>query len=130
MKIFLQIRDLHVENGGKKILKGLDLTVPQGEVHAIMGPNGSGKSTLANVIMGHPSYTVSSGSMKFDSEDLLELSTDERARLGLFMSFQYPVELPGISLTQLIKKSASLFPGPAKRIKIKDLVSSLEKRAR
>jgi Fe-S cluster assembly ATP-binding protein len=130
VKNYLEINDLRVENGGKEILKGLDLTVPQGEVHAIMGPNGSGKSTLANVIMGHPSYTVSSGTMRFDGKDLIELSTDERARLGLFLSFQYPVELPGISLTQLIKKSTSLFPGPAQGMNIRDLVSSLEKQGK
>jgi len=126
MKTFLEIEDLHVENGDKEILKGLDLSVPQGEIHAIMGPNGSGKSTLANAIMGHPSYSISRGTIAFDGQDLLALSTDERARLGLFLSFQYPVELPGISLLRLIKKSASLVDGPARGMSVKELVSQLE----
>jgi Fe-S cluster assembly ATP-binding protein len=111
MNEFLNISDLTVSIKDKQILKGLDLVVPKGEVHAIMGPNGSGKSTLANVVMGHPEYTVDSGDVRFEGESILELPTDERARRGIFLSFQYPVALPGVSLQQLIKRSMSLMPG-------------------
>ncbi|HPR64907.1 MAG TPA: Fe-S cluster assembly ATPase SufC [Thermoanaerobaculia bacterium] len=97
---------------GKSILKGVDLELPPGEVHAIMGPNGSGKSTLANVIMGNPAYEFEGGDILFHGSSILELSTDERARLGLFLSFQHPVSLPGISLLSLIKKSTGCVLGP------------------
>ena len=93
----LEIRDLHVEVEGNKILKGVDLTVDAGEVHAIMGPNGSGKSTLAQCLAGHEAYEVTQGTVTFLGEDLLEMPPEERARLGLFLAFQYPVEIPGIS---------------------------------
>ncbi len=101
----LEIRDLHVtvevENGTKEILKGVDLTVKQGETHAIMGPNGSGKSTLAYSLAGHPKYTITGGTVTLDGEDVLEMSVDERARAGLFLAMQYPVEVPGVSVSQL-----------------------------
>jgi Fe-S cluster assembly ATP-binding protein len=90
----LEIRNLHVQADDKPILKGLDLTVRDGEVHALMGPNGSGKSTLANAIMGHPSLEVTEGQILFGGQDITEADTDERARLGLFMAFQYPVAIP------------------------------------
>ena len=92
----LVIEDLHVQIEGKDIIKGLDLTVKSGEVVALMGPNGSGKSTLSNVIMGHPAYEVTKGRISLDGKDLFELEPDERAKLGLFLSFQHPVEVPGL----------------------------------
>jgi Fe-S cluster assembly ATP-binding protein len=93
----LEIRDLHASAGDKEILKGISLTVSAGEVHAVMGPNGSGKSTLAQVLAGHPSFKVTGGSVIYDGQDLLELEPETRAQAGLFLAFQYPVEIPGIS---------------------------------
>jgi len=99
----LEIRNLHVRAGDKQILKGLDLSVRSGEVHALMGPNGSGKSTLANAIMGHPNLEVVEGQVLFDGEDITEAETDERARMGLFMAFQYPVAIPGVTVTKYLR---------------------------
>jgi Fe-S cluster assembly ATP-binding protein len=99
----LEIRNLHASAGDKQILKGLDLTVREGEIHALMGPNGSGKSTLANVIMGHPNLEVTEGQILFDGEDITEADPDERARLGLFMAFQYPVSVPGVTITKYLR---------------------------
>ena len=99
----LEIRNLHVQADDKPILKGLDLTVRDGEVHALMGPNGSGKSTLANAIMGHPSLEVTEGQILFGGQDITEADTDERARLGLFMAFQYPVSVPGVTITKYLR---------------------------
>src|SRR6266702_693005 len=99
----LEIRNLHAAIDGNEILKGINLGVKQGEVHAIMGPNGSGKSTLAKVLAGHPSYEVTSGEVVFDGKNLLEMSPDERAREGLFMAFQYPIEIPGVSNAQFLR---------------------------
>src|SRR6202012_1924310 len=99
----LEIRNLHVRAGDKEILRGLELTVGQGEIHALMGPNGSGKSTLANVIMGHPNLDVTEGQILWDGEDLTEADTDERARMGLFMAFQYPVSIPGVTVTKYLR---------------------------
>jgi Fe-S cluster assembly ATP-binding protein len=99
----LEIRDLHARVEGKDILRGVSLTVKRGEVHAIMGPNGSGKSTLAKVLAGHPSYEVTSGEVLFDGKNLLELEPDERARGGVFLAFQYPVEIPGVSNAQFLR---------------------------
>jgi Fe-S cluster assembly ATP-binding protein len=99
----LEIRNLHVQAGDKKILKGLDLTVNKGEIHALMGPNGSGKSTLANVIMGQPTLEITEGSIVFKGEDITEADPDERARAGLFMAFQYPVAIPGVTVTKYLR---------------------------
>jgi Fe-S cluster assembly ATP-binding protein len=103
----LEIKDLHVsvttDDGAKEILKGVDLTVRAGETHAIMGPNGSGKSTLAYAIAGHPKYTVTSGEVLLDGESVLDMSVDERARAGLFMAFQYPVAIPGVTVTKYLR---------------------------
>ncbi|MGH2877424.1 MAG: Fe-S cluster assembly ATPase SufC [Solirubrobacteraceae bacterium] len=99
----LEIRNLHVSAGDKQILRGLDLTVGQGEIHALMGPNGSGKSTLANAIMGHPNMAVTEGQIIWDGEDITEAATDERARMGLFMAFQYPVAVPGVTVTKYLR---------------------------
>ena len=99
----LQIKNLHVAAGDKQILKGVDLHVRAGEFHALMGPNGSGKSTLANVIMGHPNLEVTEGQILFDGEDITEADPDERARAGLFMAFQYPVAIPGVTVTKYLR---------------------------
>ncbi|QPC44762.1 Fe-S cluster assembly ATPase SufC [Kaustia mangrovi] len=99
----LEIKNLHVEVDGQEILKGIDLTVEPGEVHAIMGPNGSGKSTLAYVLAGRDGYEVTGGSIAFRGEDVLEMGPDERAALGLFLAFQYPIEIPGVALMTLLK---------------------------
>jgi Fe-S cluster assembly ATP-binding protein len=99
----LEIKNLHVAVADKQILKGLDLTVRSGEVHALMGPNGSGKSTLANAIMGHPTLEVTEGQILFDGEDITEAAPDERSRMGLFMAFQYPVSVPGVTVTKYLR---------------------------
>ena len=101
--MLLEIKDLHAVIDGKEILKGLNLQVDKGEVHAIMGPNGSGKSTLAKVLAGHPSYEVTKGEVIYEGTDLLELDPDERARNGVFLAFQYPVEVPGVSNAQFLR---------------------------
>ena len=99
----LEIHDLHVNIGDKPIVKGLSLTVPKGEVHAVMGPNGTGKSTLAKAIAGHPDYTIVSGSVSLDGRNILEMEPDERARAGLFLAFQYPSEIPGVSIANFLR---------------------------
>lgn len=101
--MLLEVKDLYVAIDGNNILKGLNLQIKKGEVHAIMGPNGSGKSTLAKVLAGHPSYEVTKGEVLFEGEDLLEMDPDERARAGVFMAFQYPVEVPGVSNSQFLR---------------------------
>ena len=101
--MLLEVKDLYVAIDGKNILKGLNLQVKKGEVHAIMGPNGSGKSTLAKVLAGHPSYEVTRGEIIYNGKDLLEMDPDERAREGVFMAFQYPVEVPGVSNSQFLR---------------------------
>jgi ABC-type transport system involved in Fe-S cluster assembly, ATPase component len=120
----LEIKDLHVsidtEQGEKEILKGVSLVINTNETHAIMGPNGSGKSTLASTIAGHPRYKVTSGSITLDGADVLEMSVDERAKAGLFLAMQYPVEVPGVTMTnscvpprpQSTAKRRSCVPGP------------------
>ncbi|GAC1320782.1 MAG: Fe-S cluster assembly ATPase SufC [Thermoleophilaceae bacterium] len=99
----LEIRNLHVKAAEKEILKGVDLSVGEGQIHALMGPNGSGKSTLANVIMGHPNLEVTDGEILFRGEDITEAAPDERARMGLFMAFQYPVAVPGVTVTKYLR---------------------------
>ncbi len=99
----LEIKNLHVQAGDKQILKGLNLTVNHGEIHALMGPNGSGKSTLANAVMGNPAIEVTEGQILFRGEDITGADTDERARLGLFMAFQYPVAIPGVTVTKYLR---------------------------
>ena len=99
----LEIRNLHVRAGEKQILRGVDLSVDKGEIHALMGPNGSGKSTLANAVMGHPGFEVTEGQVVFKGEDVTEADPDERARMGLFMAFQYPVAVPGVTVTKYLR---------------------------
>ncbi|AEG44138.1 Fe-S cluster assembly ATPase SufC [Isoptericola variabilis] len=113
----LEIRDLHVsvetKEGAKPILRGVDLTINSGETHAIMGPNGSGKSTLASALAGHPKYEVTSGTVTLDGEDVLEMSVDERARAGLFLAMQYPVEVPGVSVANFLRTAKTAIAGEA-----------------
>ncbi len=99
----LEIKNLHASINGKEILKGIDLTINKGEVHAIMGPNGSGKSTLASVISGHPAFEVTKGKILFEGKDVLELAPEERANKGIFLSFQYPIEIPGVSMVNFMR---------------------------
>jgi Fe-S cluster assembly ATP-binding protein len=117
----LEIRDLRVAVGvgedAKEILKGVDLTVTSGETHAIMGPNGSGKSTLAYSIAGHPKYTVTGGSVTFDGQDVLGMTVDERARAGLFLAMQYPVEVPGVSVSNFLRTAATAVRGEAPKLR-------------
>jgi Fe-S cluster assembly ATP-binding protein len=102
-EILLEVKGLHVNVGEKEILKGVDLTVRRGEIHALMGPNGSGKSTLSNAIMGHPNYTITKGSVHFKGQDITAMATDEKARLGVFLAFQYPVAIPGVTVTNFLR---------------------------
>ena len=118
----LKITDLHVsitnpDGTDKEILKGVDLTVNSGEIHAVMGPNGSGKSTLSYAIAGHPKYTVTSGSITLDGDDVLEMSVDERARAGLFLAMQYPVEVPGVSMSNFLRTAATAVRGEAPKLR-------------
>ncbi|MEV0970515.1 Fe-S cluster assembly ATPase SufC [Microtetraspora glauca] len=113
----LEIRDLHVAVGDKEILRGVNLTVSAGETHAIMGPNGSGKSTLAYAVAGHPKYTITSGSVLLDGEDLLAMSVDERARAGLFLAMQYPVEVPGVSVSNFLRSAVTAVRGEAPKLR-------------
>ncbi|MCX6488891.1 MAG: Fe-S cluster assembly ATPase SufC [Mycobacterium sp.] len=122
-KSTLEIKDLHVaittpEGTEKEILKGVDLTVKSGETHAVMGPNGSGKSTLSYAIAGHPKYTVTSGSITLDGQDVLEMSVDERARAGLFLAMQYPVEVPGVSMSNFLRTAVTAVRGEAPKLRL------------
>jgi Fe-S cluster assembly ATP-binding protein len=107
----LQIRDLHVAVDGKEILKGVSLTIHRGEIHALMGRNGSGKSTLAATLMGHPSYEVTGGEVLFEGQNLLEMEVDERARAGIFLAFQYPVAIPGVSVANFLRSALKSLRG-------------------
>jgi len=128
----LEIRDLHVTVGEgeetKEILRGVDLTVRAGETHAIMGPNGSGKSTLAYSIAGHPKYTITGGTVTLDGEDVLAMSVDERARAGLFLAMQYPVEVPGVSVSNFLRTAATAITGEAPRLRtwVKDVRTEMD----
>src|SRR5881227_951824 len=124
----LEIRNLHVTAEGKQILKGVSLDVDSGSIHALMGPNGSGKSTLANAIMGHPSLEVTDGQILFKGEDVTEADTDERARMGLFMAFQYPVSVPGVTVTKYLRSvlNAHREARGAEPIPLKDFRQSVE----
>lgn len=109
--VLLEIKDLHASIENKPILKGINLTIRRGEVHAIMGPNGSGKSTLSNVLMGHPKYVVTKGTIIFKGEDITGLRVDERARKGLFLAFQYPVAIPGVPVSKFLRMSLQSVKG-------------------
>ncbi|MFN8136126.1 MAG: Fe-S cluster assembly ATPase SufC [Propionicimonas sp.] len=127
----LEIKDLHVsvdtEDGSKEILTGVTLTIRDGEIHAIMGPNGSGKSTLAYSIAGHPKYTVTGGSILLDGADVLAMTVDERARAGLFLAMQYPVEVPGVSVANFLRTAKTAIVGepPKLRTWVKDVNAAL-----
>jgi Fe-S cluster assembly ATP-binding protein len=108
---------VETESGSKEILRGVDLTVKSGETHAIMGPNGSGKSTLAYSIAGHPKYTITGGSVTLDGKDLLEMSVDERAKAGLFLAMQYPVEVPGVSVSNFLRTAVTAIRGEAPKVR-------------
>jgi len=129
----LEIRDLHVsvetKEGPKPILRGVDLTVRSGETHAIMGPNGSGKSTLAYSLAGHPKYQITSGTVTLDGEDVLAMSVDERARAGLFLAMQYPVEVPGVSVSNFLRTAKTAIDGEAPPLRswIKDVTGAMDK---
>src|ERR1700756_790818 len=99
----LEIKDLHVRTEDREILRGVDLSISRGEIHALMGPNGSGKSTLANTLLGHPAYEITSGTITFKGEDITEAEPHERAKAGLFLAFQYPVSIPGVSVANFLR---------------------------
>ncbi len=128
----LQITDLHVSvetpEGTKQILRGVDLTISSGETHAIMGPNGSGKSTLAYSLAGHPKYTVTSGAVALDGDDVLAMTVDERAKAGLFLAMQYPVEVPGVSVSNFLRTAKTAIDGEAPKLRtwVKDVRHSME----
>jgi Fe-S cluster assembly ATP-binding protein len=127
----LEIKDLHVsvvtDDGPKELLHGVDLTIRAGETHAIMGPNGSGKSTLAYAVAGHPKYEVTQGSITLDGADVLEMTVDERARAGLFLAMQYPVEVPGVSMANFLRSAATAIRGEAPKLRtwVKEVKSAM-----
>jgi Fe-S cluster assembly ATP-binding protein len=128
----LEIKDLRVsvttDDGAKEILKGVTLTIKDGETHAIMGPNGSGKSTLAYSVAGHPKYTITGGSVTLDGQDVLALSVDERARAGMFLAMQYPVEVPGVSVSNFLRTAKTAIDGEAPKLRtwVKDVNAALQ----
>ncbi len=127
----LEIKDLHVsvetEEGAKEILRGVTLTIESGQTHAIMGPNGSGKSTLAYSVAGHPKYTITSGTVTLDGEDVLAMKVDERARAGLFLAMQYPVEVPGVSVSNFLRTAKTAVDGEAPKLRtwVKDMKEAM-----
>ena len=127
----LEIKDLHVsvetEEGAKEILRGVTLTIESGQTHAIMGPNGSGKSTLAYSVAGHPKYTITSGTVTLDGEDVLAMKVDERARAGLFLAMQYPVEVPGVSVSNFLRTAKTAIDGEAPKLRtwVKDVNAAM-----
>ena len=129
----LEIKDLHVsvetDQGTKQILRGVDLTINEGEIHAIMGPNGSGKSTLAYSVAGHPKYEVTGGSVTLDGVDVLAMTVDERARAGMFLAMQYPVEVPGVSVSNFLRTAKTAIDGEAPKLRtwVKDVNAALER---
>jgi Fe-S cluster assembly ATP-binding protein len=128
----LEIKDLHVtvdtEDGAKEILKGVTLTINDGETHAIMGPNGSGKSTLAYSVAGHPKYTITGGTVTLDGADVLAMTVDERARAGLFLAMQYPVEVPGVSVSNFLRTAKTAIDGESPKLRtwVKDVNATLD----
>jgi Fe-S cluster assembly ATP-binding protein len=128
-KADFEIRDLRAKTGDKEILKGVNLSINRGEVHGLMGPNGSGKSTLANVVMGHPSYEVTGGEIWFKGQNILELDPEERARMGLFLAFQYPMAIPGVTVAKFLKSAADALAGerkPAAAAFLKEMRENLD----
>ncbi|WP_068425433.1 Fe-S cluster assembly ATPase SufC [Piscicoccus intestinalis] len=129
----LEIRDLHVsvetESGPKEILRGVNLTISAGEIHAVMGPNGSGKSTLAYSVAGHPKYTITSGTVTMDGQDVLAMSVDERAQAGLFLAMQYPVEVPGVSVSNFLRTAKTAIDGEAPKLRhwVKDVKGAMNR---
>ncbi|PTJ70016.1 Fe-S cluster assembly ATPase SufC [Mammaliicoccus sciuri] len=127
MASILEIKDLHVEIEGKKILKGVDLTIKQGEIHAIMGPNGTGKSTLSSAIMGHPSYEVTQGEVLLDGENVLEMEVDERAQAGLFLAMQYPSEISGVTNAAFLRSAINAKREEGDEINLMQFIKQLDK---
>ena len=127
--MLLEVKNLHAGIDGKEILRGLNLQVNKGEVHAIMGPNGSGKSTLAYSIAGHPKYHITSGSVTLDGQDLLSMTIDERARAGLFLAMQYPVEVPGVSVSNFLRSAKTALDGEAPKLRtwVKEVNAAMER---
>ncbi len=126
MSNLLEVKDLHVSVEGKEIIKGLNLVIKQGEIHALMGPNGSGKSTLSNTLMGHPKYQVTKGSIHYKGEDITGLKADERARKGFFLAFQYPTAIPGVTVTNFLRTILKSIRG--KEIAVRDFRKELKEK--
>lgn len=127
MTSVLEIKNLHVEIDGKEILKGVDLTLKQGEIHAVMGPNGTGKSTLAQAIMGHPRYEVTQGEVILDGEDVLEMEVDERAQAGLFLGMQYPSEISGVTTSDFLRSAINAQREEGDEINLMQFIKKLDK---
>ena len=127
MASVLEIKNLHVEIDGKEILKGVDLTIKQGEIHAVMGPNGTGKSTLAQAIMGHPSYEVTEGEVLLDGENILEMEVDERAQAGLFLGMQYPSEISGVTNSDFLRSAINAQREEGDEINLMQFIKKLDK---
>ncbi|TDQ40459.1 Fe-S cluster assembly ATPase SufC [Aureibacillus halotolerans] len=126
MSSVLKITDLHVEIEGKEILKGVNLEIKSGEIHAVMGPNGTGKSTLASAIMGHPKYEVTKGSITMDGEDVLEMEVDERAKAGLFLGMQYPSEISGVTTSDFLRSSMNAHRGEGNEVQLMPFIKQMD----